>query len=363
MSMERQFIFWLFVGVLFFLLVSALSEILLPFVVGMIIAYCLNPVADALERIGIPRMLASALLVTALVCALIVAIVFLAPVVGDQIHQLARQLPGQISTAEAAIKEWAHDQFAESFPKVEQAINQAMASFANSWSDLARYFAENIWTQGRAFFNVTALVLVTPLVVFYLLADWNAMLAKIDSWLPRQHAPKLRALGNDINAAVSAFIRGQGMVCLILGTFYATGLWLIGLNYGILVGLATGFMAFIPFVGWALGIITATTLAIAQFWPNVISVLLVPTVFLLGQGLDAGILSPKIVGSKIRLHPVWVLFALFAFSYLFGIVGVLVAVPLAAAVGVLARFALKAYMESALYQDGESGNANSNQQL
>jgi predicted PurR-regulated permease PerM len=179
------------------------------------------------------------------------------------------------------------------------------------------------------------------------------MLAKIDGWLPRDHASSVRALASEMNEAVSAFVRGQGTVCLILGAFYALSLSLIGLNYGLLVGLATGLFAFVPFVGWALGLITALTLAMAQFWPGMTEPLLVVGVFAAGQALDAGFLSPNIVGSKIGLHPVWLIFSLFAFSYLFGFVGTLVAVPVAAALAVLIRFALTAYLESPVYRGGE----------
>jgi predicted PurR-regulated permease PerM len=196
---------------------------------------------------------------------------------------------------------------------------------------------------------------VTPLVVFYLLVDWHPMLNKVDGWLPRDHAPAVRRLAGEINDAVAAFIRGQGTVCLILAVFYAAALSFAGLKYGLLVGVATGILSFVPFVGWALGLITATGLAVVQFWPDVMSIALVMGVFLAGQALDAGYLSPQIVGSKIGLHPVWLIFALFVFSYLFGFIGVLVAVPVAAAVGVLARFALEQYLASPFYKGGKPG--------
>jgi predicted PurR-regulated permease PerM len=193
-------------------------------------------------------------------------------------------------------------------------------------------------------------MLVTPLVVFYLLVDWHPMLHKIDGWLPRGHAASIRTLAADMNDAVAAFVRGQGTVCLILGVFYAFALTAIGLDYGLLIGLATGLLAFIPFVGWALGFITATTVAIIQFWPDLLPIVLVVCIYLAAQAMDAGFLSPTIVGSKIGLHPVWLIFALFVFSYLFGFVGTLVAVPLAAALGVLIRFALDVYLNSQVYQ-------------
>jgi predicted PurR-regulated permease PerM len=193
-------------------------------------------------------------------------------------------------------------------------------------------------------------MLVTPLVVFYVLTDWHPMLAKLDSWLPRDHAPTIRRLASDVNDAVSAFIRGQGTVCMVLAVYYAVALGATGLRYGLLVGLATGLMSFVPFVGWALGLITATIIAIVQFWPDAVPILTVVGIFIGAQVLDAGFLSPKIVGSKIGLHPVWLIFALFVFSYMFGFVGVLVAVPIAAAIAVLVRFALSVYLASPVYR-------------
>jgi len=160
----------------------------------------------------------------------------------------------------------------------------------------------------------------------------------------------VRALATDMNDAVAAFVRGQGTVCLILGAFYAIALSAIGLNYGLLIGLVTGVLAFVPIVGWLIGSLTATTVAIVQFWPDMVPILLVVSVFIAAQALDAGFLGPTIVGSKIGLHPVWLIFALFVFSYLFGFVGTLIAVPLAAALGVLIRFAIDVYLKSPVYQ-------------
>ena len=163
--------------------------------------------------------------------------------------------------------------------------------------------------------------LITPLVVFYVLMDWHRMLAKIDSWLPRDHAATLRQLASDINDAVSAFIRGQGTVCFVLAIYYSVALTAAGLRYGLLVGFGTGLMSFVPFVGWALGLITAATMATVQFWPQVTPILIVVGIFAGAQVLDAGFLSPNIVGQKIGLHPVLLIFSLFVFSYLFGFVG------------------------------------------
>jgi predicted PurR-regulated permease PerM len=197
--------------------------------------------------------------------------------------------------------------------------------------------------------NFLSLLLITPVVVFYLLVDWHPMLDKLDGWLPRDHVATIRRLADEINAAVSAFIRGQGTICLVLAGLYAAALSWAGVRYGLLIGLVSGLGSFIPFVGWALGLITAGAMAVTQPWPNVTLLLTVAGIYFAGMALDSAVLAPKIVGRKIGLHPVWMIFALFVFSYLFGFVGLLVAVPVAAATGVLVRFALELYLGSSVY--------------
>ena len=210
--------------------------------------------------------------------------------------------------------------------------------------------ATGLLSRGAALINVLSLVLITPLVVFYLLVDWHPMLAKVDSWLPRDHAETIRDLAGQINRAIAAFIRGQGLVCLILAAFYAIGLSWAGVRYGLLIGLVTGVLSFVPFAGWALGVLVASLTALAQAWPELAPLYKVLGVMAAGMALDSALLSPKIVGPSIGLHPVWLIFSLFVFSYLFGFVGVLVAVPLAAAIAVLIRFALKVYLRSNVYR-------------
>ena len=349
MQIERQAFFWLLVAIVFFFLIDQLKEILLPFVVGMGFAYALNPIADWLESKGVSRLIASIILVGCLVIFFALLIVFLVPVIVDQVRQLAEVLPTEGPRLRAIIENFARENLGPAFPEADESIAKALNWVSENSDTVASWAAASLWTQGRALFAIISLLLIAPLVAFYLLVDWKRMLSEIDGALPREHAPTLRAMGHDINSSVGAFIRGQGLVCLTLAIFYALGLWLIGLDYGLLVGFATGLMAFVPFLGWIVGTITATTLAVIQFWPHSLPVILVVCVFLAGQGLDAGFLSPKIVGPKIGLHPVWLIFALFAFSYLFGLVGTLVAVPMAAAVGVIVRYTLRAYRQSSVY--------------
>jgi predicted PurR-regulated permease PerM len=201
-----------------------------------------------------------------------------------------------------------------------------------------------------ALVNILSLLVVTPIVAFYLLADWDLLVAKVDGWLPRDHAGTVREIFSDINAALAGFIRGQGTVCLLLGLFYALALTIAGLKFGLVIGLVAGLLSFIPYVGALVGGLVAIGVGLVQFWPDATNILIIVGIFAVGQFIEGNFLSPKLVGSSIGLHPVWLMFALFAFGYVFGFVGLLLAVPMAAAAGVLVRFALKQYLNSKLYR-------------
>jgi predicted PurR-regulated permease PerM len=210
-------------------------------------------------------------------------------------------------------------------------------------------FLKSLWSGGRALVSLFSLVVVTPVVAFYLIYDWHRMIRTADSWIPVHQRETVRQLARDVDAAIAGFVRGQTAVCLVLGSFYAVALTLSGLNFGLLIGLISGVITFIPYVGSMTGLMLALGVAVAQFWPQYSSILVVLGIFLVGQFLEGNLLSPKLVGESVGLHPVWLIFALLAFGYLFGFVGLLVAVPLAATIGVLVRFALQRYRESALY--------------
>jgi predicted PurR-regulated permease PerM len=205
-----------------------------------------------------------------------------------------------------------------------------------------------------AFVNLMSLLVVTPIVAFYLLADWDHIVARIDSLLPRDHADEVRDIARGIDAAMAGFIRGQGTVCLLLGVLYAVALSFAGLRFGLAIGLGAGLLSFIPFVGAILGGVLAIGVALVQFWPDVSSILIILAIFAAGQFIEGNFLSPKLVGGSIGLHPVWLMFALFAFGYVFGFAGLLLAVPLAAAAGVLVRHFIGRYQRSKLYKGARS---------
>ena len=357
MQFERHALFWVAAAILLALAVNLLAPVLLPFVIGLTLAYFLNPLVDSLSALKIPRWLSAAILLLISACLIVAAFVFLLPVLAQQTAGLIDVLPGEMQRFRGLIEGMARERLGSRFPEAEQAVARGLSSITDALPGLASSLAQSLWSQGTAAFNFFSLMLVTPLVFFYALLDWPKLLAKVDSWLPLDNAAQIRTIAGDIDSRVSAFIRGQGAVCLILAVVYAAALSALGLRYGLLVGILTGLLSFIPFAGWALGLITATALAVVQYWPDMTAVLLVPAVFLAGQVLDAAFLSPKVVGSKIGLHPVWLIFALLTFSYLFGFLGLLVAVPVAAAIGVLVRFGLQTYLASSVYQghDGAKG--------
>ena len=346
----RHIGFWLGALIALLLALAVFRDILLPFVAGMMLAYFLNPLADKLEARGMSRTLAAALIVGVVGTVVVAGLILLAPLLFTQLQQLATALPTDMRRVRAAIEGFARERLGANAGLVEVGIEKAIAELNASAGAILSAAAAAMWNRGAALINLVSVLLITPLVVFYLLVDWHPMIARVQQWLPRDHAPTIERLAGDVNDAVAAFIRGQGAVCLFLGLFYAVALSALGLNYGALVGLATGVLAFVPMVGWVTGVVVAGLIAVMQFAPKVAPVLSVLGVMAAGMALDTALLSPRLVGKKVGLHPVWLIFALFAFSLLFGIVGTLVAVPVSAAIAVLVRFGLSRYLDSDVYR-------------
>jgi predicted PurR-regulated permease PerM len=347
---QKQVLFWLSFAVMIALAILALQAILLPFVAGVVLAYALNPIADALERIGVGRTLASLLIVLMLLVIFILALVFLAPIVIKQAQQIAAALPNDLKEVQPKLLDWARQRFGPMADDLSGISNVAIKQFSENWAALAGTVARRVWDQGSALIDFLSILFITPIVVFYLLVDWPAMLRRLGDWLPRDHERTIRRIAGQMDDAISAFIRGQGLICLILGALYTFGLSAIGLPYGILIGIVTGVLTFIPIVGTVVGLVTSVLVALLHGGGEMMMVAQVIGIFIVGQAIDSGFLSPRIVGPKVGLHPVGLIFALFVFSYLFGFVGVLVAVPMAAAVAVLIRFALELYLGSNIYK-------------
>jgi predicted PurR-regulated permease PerM len=355
-TLQRQILIWaVSLAVLIFFL-WVFSSILLPFIAGLVLAYFLDPVADSLERLGLPRIAASLLIVVTSILVIVITVMLVAPMLTDQVIRLARDLPEIINALvnrfNTLAPVWIKDALAETEAKVGDSAT-GIAGQATEWFGT---LLATLLTGGLALFNLISLLVVTPIVAFYLLLDWDSMVAKVDSWIPREHVGTVRKLARRIDRSMAGFIRGQSMVCLLLGIFYAAALTFAGLRFGLAIGMIAGFLTFIPYVGALIGGVLAIGVALMQFWPEFWPIAIVAGIFALGQFMEGNFLTPKLVGGSVGLHPVWVMFALFAFGYVFGFVGLLLAVPLAAVAGVLIRFALDQYLGSQLYL-GDSRDA------
>lgn len=335
--------------VVFILFLFVLREILLPFVAGLALAYFLDPMADRIERLGASRIAATTIILTIFVLVFVLCLLIIVPVLSDQIANFAERLPSYVQTLSVFVNESSPEWLKKAVAAGSASIENSMSTYASKGAAWAGTLLKSLWSGGMALVSILSLMIVTPIVAFYMLYDWDRMIEQVNGWLPRDHAETIREIAHQIDRAMAGFIRGQGTVCLLLGVFYAIGLTMAGLNFGLLIGLASGLLSFVPFVGAILGLVVSVGVALVQFWPDWVMVLIIAGIFFTGQFIEGNILSPKLVGSSVGLHPVWLMFSLFAFGYLFGFVGMLVAVPLAAAVGVLVRFGLRSYLGSRLY--------------
>tara|TARA_R110002167_G_scaffold366284_2_gene594377 strand:+ start:106991 stop:108049 length:1059 start_codon:yes stop_codon:yes gene_type:complete len=322
-----------------------LGDVILPFVLGGAIAYVLDPIADRLQKLHLSRIVSVAIitLVAALIFILLVLLV---------IPTLIQQTAALIDTAPALFNQL-QTALTDRFPQLldaDSTIRQQLITIGNSIQSKGGELVNGLLSSALGLINVVILLVVVPVVAFYLLLDWDNMTAKIDDMLPRDHAPVVRRLATQIDTTLASFIRGQGTVCLILGSYYAVALMLAGLNFGLVVGFVAGLISFIPYVGALVGGVLAIGLALFQFWGNPLMIGLIAGIFAVGQFLEGNILTPKLVGNSVGLHPVWLLFALSVFGSLFGFVGMLVAVPVAAVIGVLARYGIEKYKDSRLYR-------------
>jgi len=348
-GLRRQLRFWLVATVFFAGFIYLFSDILLPFVAGMVLAYFLDPVADWLQRRGVSRFMATILILVAFVVIFALSLIILIPVLVTQLADFIGRLPAYLGQLQALITQIDPHWLEQRFGINPNNLRNALSSLLTQSAGFVTAVMQSIWESGVALFNIAGLFVVTPVVAFYMLLDWDRMVAKVDGWVPRDHVETVRDIAADINMATAGFVRGQGTLCLVLGIMYAVGLTAVGLNFGILIGLFAGLISFIPYVGSLVGLVLAVGVAIVQFWPEYTWIAAVAVVFFVGQFIEGNILQPRLVGKSVGLHPVWLMFALFAFGALFGFVGLLIAVPAAAAVGVLVRFAIGRYLQSPLY--------------
>lgn len=342
---ERRILFWLGLIFGFFAFLYLIRSILLPFVVGIGVAYFLDPAADRLEKAGFSRGNATALITVGFFSILVLIVVLLTPMLMHQIGGLIEQLPGYYENLHRLAKGWL-----AKLP-MELAANPGdkLKEFSGNLMTGAQNFVLGILQSGMVFVNLLSLLIITPVVAFYLLRDWDIMTTRIDTLLPRQHADTIRGQLAEIDRTIAGFVRGQFNVMLILATYYAIALSLVGLPFGALIGLLAGLLIIIPYIGAFIGTALAVTVAFAQL-DTMWQIGSVGGVFVIGQIMESYYLTPNLVGSKVGLHPVWIIFGMLAGGTLFGFVGILLAVPVTAVIGVLMRFAVGKYLDSDLYE-------------
>jgi predicted PurR-regulated permease PerM len=346
MNVARPSVIWIAIVAAIVVAVVLLHEILLPFVAAIALAYLLDPIVDWFERTGVNRSVACLSLITLFYLGLAGALAMAIPVVGSELAILIDKLPEYIGQLEAIAADpkrpWLRKIVGEGLVEAEQSAGQLTAMAADWIPSLLR----SVWSDTGAVISIFSLLIVTPIITFYLLKGWKQLIAAIDRSIPAAQRETVRTLAGQLDDTIAGFLRGQGTICLVLALYYALALWLTGLNHGILIGLAAGFISFIPYLGMLAGLLISLFVVVLQFWPDWSLIPAVLAIFIVGQGIADYVLAPFLVGERIHLGPVEVMFAIAAFGYLFGFVGLLIAVPLAAAIGVIVRFAVKQYLES-----------------
>ncbi|MGN6329117.1 MAG: AI-2E family transporter [Rhodanobacter sp.] len=332
-------------------LVWLLAPVLMPFAVAAMLAYLGDPLADRLERLGLKRMWAATVVFVVLLLVVCGVLLLLIPLIARQVENLIENLPRYGDWAQHVAWPWLRDRLhldPDTFDsdRLLEAIKAHIGSIGTVTATvLGRVSRSGI---GIAMW-LTNLVLI-PVVAFYLLRDWDRLVATIDRMLPRSIQPTIAYLARESDSILGAFVRGQLLVMLALGVFYGAGLGLVGLTVGPLIGMIAGLLSFVPYLGFIIGFVAAIVAVLVQYgdWMHV---LLVCGVFVLGQLLEGYVLVPKLVGDKIGLHPVAVIFAVLAGGYLFGFLGVLLALPAASVIMVLLRYLLERYRMSELYNE------------
>ncbi|SDW33593.1 Predicted PurR-regulated permease PerM [Albimonas donghaensis] len=351
LSVGEQVRWWtvgLAVLILFF---WVMSGVMLPFLAGAALAYFLDPAADRLEARGLSRAAATAVITVIMGGLFVAVLLLLIPAFINQAQALIEQAPVYAEAVRNFVETRYPEMLEEGSP-LAQGLD-TLRGRADEWSMQA---VKSAWTGGLAVIDFVTLLVITPVVAFYLLMDWDRLTARIDGWIPRDHVGTVRKLASDIDSVLAGFVRGQLTVCAILGTFYALALMLAGLQFGLVIGLFAGLISFIPFIGSIVGGLLSVGVALFQFWDDPLMILIVVGIFFAGQAVEGNFLTPKLVGGSVGLHPVALMFALSAFGSLLGFTGMLIAVPTAAAIGVVGRFAIDQYTSGRLYQ-GHEGQA------
>lgn len=325
-----------------------LRGILLPFLVGMAMAYLLDPAADRLQRWGLGRTLATLVITASFTIVLLAVLILVLPPLAAQAADLAGNLPGYLEQLRGSVVPWLSSVVARTELTGQVSAEGLVERFSGRAMDFMGTALSGLLQSGLAFLNLVSLIFVTPVVTFYLIRDWDRMVARLHDLIPPDDLPTAERLAREVDEVLAGVIRGQGLVCLFLALFYATGLWLAGLQYGLIIGLLTGLFSFIPYIGMAVGFCVGMIVAAFQF-EDLWMIALVAAIFGAGQFIEGNLVTPRLVGARIRVHPVWLIFAVLAGAVLFGLLGAFLAVPVAAVLGVFIRFAIERYRGSSLY--------------
>lgn len=347
-SSSRSWLFWCAVigGLLVFLFL--IKSILLPFVVGIAVAYFLDPAADRLERAGCSRPLATTLITGCFFVAIGWVVMLLIPIIATQFTQLMQTLPATVATLQHALEQELKILTGALKDEQLQSAKQAVSGLSDDMIAYVTEISKGLLKSGFAVINLLSLMVITPIVSFYLLRDWDAIKQRADNLLPRQHAAVIREQLVLIDQAISGFVRGTVNVMLILAIYYAIALSVAGLNFAVLIGIFAGVAIIIPYLGTILTAFFALGMAYFQFGLST-DMAVVGVIFVLGQMAEGYVLTPKLVGEKVGLHPLWLIFGMLAGATLFGFVGVFLAIPATAVVGVMVRFAIQRYLSSDYY--------------
>lgn len=349
LPVKYQLTYWGIAAAVFLLVMWSLGQVLAPFLVGGAIAYFLDPVADRLQRLGLSRVVATTLISLSVVLITVLLVLAVIPSLAAQLAELAEATPRIFAKLQTSLTEAFPDLLDEN-----SVVRRTILSIGDNLKTWGTEAVKTVFSSALGVLNALLFLVVVPVVAFYMLLDWDNMIARIDALLPREHAPVVRDLAGRIDRVLAAFVRGQLSVCVVLGVFYSAALMLAGLDFALIVGAIAGAITFIPYVGALVGGALAIGLALFQFWGDWVSIGIVVGIFVLGQFLEGNVITPRLVGNSVGLHPVWLLFALSAFGSAFGFVGMLVAVPVAAAIGVLTRWGIEKYQHSLLYQGVET---------
>ena len=325
-----------------------LSPILAPFLAAAILAYIFDPLVDKLQTRGVSRSIGTVIAVLLLLLAIVLLFVIVVPLFYKEIQQLTEEFPGFVEKLKTSVIPWINEKAGVSLSLDSSSFRQFITDNMSDASGIAKKIFASVGGGGLMVVGFLINLLLIPVVLFYVLRDWDSLVANIDTSIPRRYHASVSTIAREIDAVLSEFLRGQISVMLIMSVFYVTGLWMVGLNFALPVGLITGLLVFVPYLGSGTGLVLGTVAAVMQF-PSINGVALVWLVFGIGQLIEGFVITPWLVGNRVGLHPVAVLFALLAFGQVFGFFGVLLALPASAAILVGLRHLLARYRGSDLY--------------